>query len=50
VSKPLLLIDVDGPLNAFGGPFAGLPAPDGYAIDTVAEWSAGQAENCILDP
>lgn len=30
--KPLLLIDVDGVLNAHGGPYAGLPAPDGYTL------------------
>lgn len=29
-AKPLLLIDVDGPLNAFGGPYSGNHAPDGY--------------------
>lgn len=29
MTKPLLLIDVDGPLNAFGGPYANQPAPDG---------------------
>jgi hypothetical protein len=30
VSQPLLLIDVDGVLNSFGGPYGGRPAPDGY--------------------
>lgn len=30
MTKPLLLIDVDGPLNSFGGPYSGQPAPGGY--------------------
>jgi hypothetical protein len=39
MTKPLLLIDVDGVANAFGGPFAGLPAPDGYALYRLRERS-----------
>lgn len=31
-AMPLLLIDVDGPLNAFGGPYGGVEAPDGYQL------------------
>lgn len=37
--KPLLLIDVDGPLNAFGGPFAGREAPNGYAVHRLRDQS-----------
>lgn len=32
MTKPLLLIDVDGPLNAFGGPYSDRPAPGGYIM------------------
>ncbi len=32
MTKPLLLIDVDGPLNACGGPYSGQPAPDEYTV------------------
>jgi len=37
--KPLLLLDVDGPLNAFGGPYSGRPAPAGYALHRLRERS-----------
>lgn len=39
MSKPLLLVDVDGVLNSFGGPYGGQPAPDGYALYQLRDGS-----------
>jgi hypothetical protein len=38
-TRPLLLLDVDGPLNAFGGPYSGRPAPDGYQMHRIRDRS-----------
>lgn len=42
--KPLLLIDVDGPLNSFGGPYSGGNAPDGYVLHRLRDRSFTDAD------
>ena len=39
MSKPLLLVDVDGVLNSIGGPYSGQPAPDGYVLHRLRDRS-----------